>query len=356
MAFKAPVQHVRGHDFQGNPVEELKTSPDQLSLFQDAFSPGTSNTIELYDAMPKIFASPKEMAARRKKNGGQFLDTLTRSFKHRQVEYVLTIRPARLPTKNGDEREFYPTKREDLIEQTLRQMATNPTNGIYLGGDLAVQFSMSDLRRELERTGHGMTYENVMQGLQVNNRTTTSLATKEGDNVISSTIFPTLMHASREQWEKNPVDTKCYVKFHPLVTLSVEEFTNRHMNYDAQMRLKRTLSHYLYRRISHLYRQADFHKPYSIRLSTLVYDSKLLNSTYPSDNLKQVRLTLQEFQDTGAILGWDEEITRGANNRIADVKFVLCPSPQLKEDAINANHQQQRLRQLGNEIGISKPN
>ncbi len=342
----ANTQHVKGHDFQGNPVEELKTTPNQLSLFQSALPPGTSSTIELYDAMPKVFASPKEMERLRQKNGGQFLDTLTRPFLYRKEEYVLTIRPARLPLKNGEEREFYPTKREDLIEQSLRKMATNPKNGIYLGGSLAVQFSMSELRRELKDCGHGMSYGSIMRGLQVNNFTSTTLATKDGKTVISSPIFPTLMHASREQWEKNPVETKCYVKFHPLVTVSVDDLTTRRMNYDALMLLNLTLSHYLYKRMSHLYLQADFTCPYNIRLSTLKRDSVLINSVYPSDDLKSVRRTLQEFKDTEVIMYWEEDVTRGLNNRIIDVNFSLYPTPHFRDDIIKASQQQKRVRQL----------
>ena len=338
------TQQIKGHDFQGNPVEEFRTSPDQLSLFQNALPPGTSSTMELYDAMPKFFASTKQMESIRRKNGGQFLDTLTHPFSHRSEEYVLVIRPARLSDKNGEEREFYPTKREDLIEQALRQLSTNPANGIYLGGSFAVQFSMSELRRELERTGHGMTYASLMQGLQVNNATHATLATKDGTTVISSTIFPMLMHASRERWEKNPMETKCYVKFHPLVTVSVDNSTNRLMNYDALMSLDRTLSHYLFKRMSHLYLQADYDKPYCIGMRTLMRDAGMVYSTYPSDDLKRVRRTLKEFKDKDVIMYWEEEITRLANNRIADVKLSLFPTLQFKDDTIKANQQQQRTR------------
>jgi hypothetical protein len=353
---QAGSQQVKGHDFQGNPIEEFKTSPDQLVLFQDVLPPGTSSTIELYDAMPKFFGSTKDMQALRQKNGGQFLDTLTRNFVHRNEGYVLTIRPARIQTTDGEEREFYPTKREDLIEQALRKLATDPKNGIYLGGSLAVQFSMSELRRELERTGHGMSYSSLMEGLQVNNFTSVTLGTKDGKKVVSANIFPMLMHASREQWEKNPTDTKCYVKFHPLVTASVEELTNRRMNYETFMKLDRTLSHYLYKRMSHNYVQADFNKPYSICLTTLMRDCGMTASAYPSDDVKRVKRTLHEFKDKQVIMHWDEEVTRGANNRIVDVKFLLYPSVWFKDDAVMANKQQQQSKVIASKMGIGSPN
>ena len=342
-SYVTPPLAIKGHDFQGNPVEELKTTPTQLSLFQSAFAPSSSSSIELYDAMPKYFASPKEMANLRQENGGQFLDTLKRSFMHRGGSYELVIRPARIAARGGHEREFYPSKREHLIEQALRKLAMNPLNGIYLGGSLAVQFSLSELRRELERTGHGLSYGSLMEGLQINTSTQLTLRTGDGRHVIAATIFPTLMHASRAQWQRDPKDTKCYVKFHPLVTVSVEELSYRELNYETLMKLDRLLSHYLFNRLSHLYVQADYDKPYSILLSTLLRDAGMVSSPQPSDNVKRVRRSLQELKDQNVILFWSEEITRGDNNRIIDVKFSLVPSPQFKDDAIQANQHQRQL-------------
>ena len=65
-------QRVTGIDVgQGNPVTLQKSSPTQLTLWQ-TFLPGDSktedysNTVELYDAVPKYFASKKRMAEQRK--------------------------------------------------------------------------------------------------------------------------------------------------------------------------------------------------------------------------------------------------------------------------------------------------
>lgn len=339
------VAQIRGHDFQGNPVEELITTPDQLSLFQRLQTSGSSSTIELYDAMPKSFPSNKEMEALRRKNGGYYLETLSRKFMHRGEEYQLTIRPARVQD-DGTEREFYPTQREDLIEQALRKLATNPKNGIYLSGNLAVQFSLSELSRELERTGHGMSYRSLKQGLEINNATHISLTGKAGKPVISSTIFPVFIHANRTQWEESPSTAKCYVKFHPLVTLSVEELSHRQLDYETMMQFRYALSYWLFKRVSHLYVFADYTKPYSISLTTIVRDSDMVPSANPSDNLKRVRRTLEEFVERRVLMCFDEKVTRGPNNRIVDVVFQLVPTPEFKDHAIKANQHQQRVRQL----------
>lgn len=349
---------ITGQDLQGNSVEELQTSPSQLSLFQDAFTPGSSSTIEMYDAMPKHFASTKEMEALRRDRGGQFLETLKKKFQHRGSTYELEIRPARVNSKDGIEREYYPTEREHLIEQALRKIAINPLNGIYLGGQFAVQFSISELRRELKRTGHEMTYQSLIEGLKICSATQLTLATADGENVINSAIFPMLMLAGRKQWEKNPSSTRCYVKFHPLVTVSVDNLTYRQMNYEKFMSLDRSLSRYLFKRLSHLYRQASFDNPYHIGLSTLIRDSGMMPSPNNSDNAKRVERALNELKTKGVLSTWARDDERGPHNRIINIIYNLYPSMDFKNDIVRANKRASRLEHMAQQsqlVGTGSP-
>ena len=76
------ASRVEGKDIRGNVVTLKRTNPAQLSLFQ-TFIPDDdkySNTIELYDAIPKYYPI-KHMAPLR--IGDTFLRVLTREFEHR---------------------------------------------------------------------------------------------------------------------------------------------------------------------------------------------------------------------------------------------------------------------------------
>ena len=59
---------VRGKDLEGKSHTFVKTLPQQLQLFQ-TFLPDDderySNTIELYDAIPKYFTNPRAMEGMR---------------------------------------------------------------------------------------------------------------------------------------------------------------------------------------------------------------------------------------------------------------------------------------------------
>ena len=74
----AKTDHIKGKDINGQVVTLERTQPRQLSLFQTFLSDEErySNTIELYDAVPKYFSNHKTMASMRK--SGQYLPILKR--------------------------------------------------------------------------------------------------------------------------------------------------------------------------------------------------------------------------------------------------------------------------------------
>jgi len=59
------VARVKGKDVNGNTVTLERTHPRQLALFQTFLSDEDrySNTIELYDAVPKYFSNSKLMGS-----------------------------------------------------------------------------------------------------------------------------------------------------------------------------------------------------------------------------------------------------------------------------------------------------
>jgi len=99
-----------------------------------------SNTVELYDAVPKYFASKKRMSELRR--DGQFLTSLRREFKHRGKSYQVKITPARIEEEDGSEKEYYPSWREELVEEALKKIATDQLNGVYLNDTAGVQLSL----------------------------------------------------------------------------------------------------------------------------------------------------------------------------------------------------------------------
>ena len=95
-------QRVEGRDIRGKLVTLKRSSPEQLSLFQ-TFLPDEdkySNTIELYDAIPKYYPI-KHM--RNKRVNDTFLPHLEREFEHKGNAYRLThlARPRHLQQRHS---------------------------------------------------------------------------------------------------------------------------------------------------------------------------------------------------------------------------------------------------------------
>ena len=219
------TDRVKGKDINGQVVTLERTQPRQLSLFQTFLSDEErySNTIELYDAVPKYFSNHKIMAAMRE--GGKYLPVLKREFEHKGDTYILHIRPARLLYPNGAEMEHYPSPREELVEEALRKIASDRVKGVYLDDVAGVQFTLYGLKKELKERGHDMDKSDLIESMKIGNLTSISIQTADGKAIMQSSIFPTLLIASRMDWLAAPQEAKCYVQFNPLVTACINHLT-----------------------------------------------------------------------------------------------------------------------------------
>ena len=187
----AELSIVKGTDMgNGSPVTLRRSQPVQYSLFQqflpDDHSEDYSNTIELYDAIPKYFSSKKRMAELRE--GGTFLHHLERRFKHGGKWYTVKILPARLEDTDGQWREYYPSPQEELVEEALKKIACDQLNGVYLNDTAGVQFTLYELRKELENRGHSMNFPNLITSLQINRRCGIVLTNENGETCLDSNI------------------------------------------------------------------------------------------------------------------------------------------------------------------------
>ena len=246
------MTEVKGTDVKGKVITLTKSQPEQLSLFRTFISDDDkySNTLELYDAIPKYFASTKEMEALRmvgkdKKTGdvvGRYLKALERTFIHRGEKYKVTIKPARLKDENGREVEYYPTEREELVEEALKKLACDQLNGVYLDNFVGVQFTLQELQRELKKRGHSIHLRNLVEALTIGNGASINVERSDGDVVMKSSMFPSLLLTRRKEWLENPKCARCYVQFNALATHSINQLTYRHWNAHSFIGAKSTRS------------------------------------------------------------------------------------------------------------------
>jgi hypothetical protein len=333
---------------QKTKLEDYKRSkPTQLKLFEliHPSEKDYSNTIELYDFIPKYVWGRVERIQEK------FLEPVEREFECRGGRYRVRIAPARVQDSDGVSRDYLPGKREELVEDALRKLATEG-QGIFLNNEAAVTFTLYQLQQELKRTGHTYSITQLKEALMVCVGTILHLTDDTGQAVLASSIFDTIGLQTREDWEGQGEKTKAFVRFNGLVTASIRNNTFRQFNYEVSMSYQNIISRQLHKRMSHHFTQASFAHPYTILLSTVIRDFGLTAYEKLSHNLRDVETALKEMVAKDVLLKYSLEkiIDEKRSNKIADVRLVLYPHPKFSGEIINANKKQKENTLYASEI------
>lgn len=320
-----------------------KSKPLQLELFEllDPSEKDYSNTIELYDFIPKY------VWGKTKRIQGKFLDPIEREFNCRGQGYQVRIAPARIKDSDGISRDYFPGKREELVEDALRKIAT-AGQGVFLDDEAGVTFTLYQLQQELKRTGHSYSIKQIKEALMVCVGTNLQLTDATGQDILVSSIFDTIGLQTREDWEGQGEKTKAFVRFNAMVTISIRKKTFRQFNYETSMGYKNVISRQLHKRISHHFKQASLSEPFTILLSTVIRDFGLTAYKKISHNLRDVKKALNEMVEKNVLFKFELEksFDKERKNKIADVRLILHPHPFFIKEVINANKKQKEIRLL----------
>lgn len=311
------------------------TKPAQLLLFE--LSPEEddySQSVELYDFIPKYFWGKADRL------NGKFLDNLQREFECRGRRYQLTLMPARLEMENGSFREYYPSRREELVEDALRKLMTE-RQSVMLDGEAGIVFTLYQLQKELADKGHTYNYGELKDAIRVLNNT--DIVLKDDNEQIETAFSPIESYG----FAGDGGETKTFVKFSPLVTHSIKAGTYRLINYDTAMSYKSVIARQLHKRMSHHYIQASMSNPYEILLTTIIRDFGLTPQKRLQQNLAEVEKAVQEMKDKEAIINCHVNKTFQSTPRtkLVEVKFSFQPHPFFINDIKKANARAKRLRE-----------
>lgn len=319
------------------------SKPIQLTLFEMVLPSERefSNTVELYDFIPKYHWGKVQRI------NNKFLDSLEREFECRGVKYKVKIRPASVEDRNGAERYYYPSKREELVEDALRKFVAEG-QGIFLDEQAGVTFSLYQLQEELKRNGHSYSKDQIKDALLICARTNITVTNENGTSVLVSNLFETLGLQTREDWKDQDNRTRAFVRFNSLVTKSITSRSFRQLNYEKVMSYKNVIARQLHKRMSHHYVQASIANPYHFLLSTLIRDFGLTQYAQLRDNLRDVQIALDEMIEKRVLLSYKVEKVLESSKRakLLDAKFVLLPDPSFTSEIIGANKLQAKIKSI----------
>ncbi len=219
-----------------------KTKPARLTLFEMLLPNDReySNTVELYDFIPKYHWGKVQRI------NNKFLDSLEGEFECRGVKYKVKIRPASIEDRNGIERYYYPSKREEPVEDALRKFVADGQQGVFLDEQAGVTFSLYQLQEELKRNGHSYSKDQIKDTLIICARTNMTVANENGTSVLVSNLCETLGLQTREDWKDKGKKSRAFVRFNSLVTKSITSRTFRQLNYEKVLSYKNVITRQLH--------------------------------------------------------------------------------------------------------------
>lgn len=323
---------------------------EQLNLFQEFLANEVdidtlSNAIYLWDSTPRYSVSRKQMDSMRNSDGS--LPVLKREFKHLGRSYAVEIRPARIEvrkngTLTGKSFDFYPSGREELVEQALRRLATEQASGFYDQSchRSGVTFSLYQLRGELAKHGHSFKHFDLIESLDILNLSNIRLIEANSSNadlsMASQAYFPLLIKITKAIHNSEP-NAKWHVQFHRLVADSIKNLTYRQFNYARWMNCKSHLSRWLITNLVLKFTQAALLTRFTMRYSTIERDSGMLNFALPRQAIAALDEAFSEIQSTGILINFEKKICRGIRGKIIDVEYILQPSIKFVREQKAAN-------------------
>lgn len=337
----------------------------QYDLFTQFFGrpENLSNTIELWDAIPKYSFSARMQALMR--DGAGRLPVHQRTFEYRfapkadnpTLLCTLSLQPASIMV-DGRRLDFYPSADEELVEEVLKKIFTDQACGLHDSrrGESWVRFTLHMIRTELARRGRTRSIAEIKRSLEILSKTVLDV-TIEGrgskKTVYTNPILNDLTRVSRAEWLEDP-KAMWSARLPGLVSASIAALSYRQFNYAILMDLDAPLARWLHKRLSHEYTNAHLMHPYRILFSTVGRDSGLLHNCRPSANLKAVEKALDELVAHRVLLSWTAE-RRMQKSAILDVLFTLTPHMDFVGEIKAANARSAEARQRLESAGLLTP-
>ena len=176
----------------------------QLELFRTFVANDAtdlSNTINVWESIPKYFFTPAQMKQLRTENG--LAEPYTWAYVYNGMNFEVTIQPATLP-EGGGYRAWFPSAAEELIEEVLKKIFSIDGQGHHdpREAESWVTFTVRQLWRELRARGRERNLDQIKRSLEIMNRCHLSVR-KEGREIYSGPVLGELVNVDRQAYLEN---------------------------------------------------------------------------------------------------------------------------------------------------------
>jgi len=329
------------------PTKQVKSL--QFDLFKQFVTNDqstVSNTVEIWEKIPKYFFTPKQIESLRPEKGQP--DPYKWSYKEGGNEFTVFYQAALIEEK-GAFKAYFPSVTEELVEEALKKILTEQNQGIHDAAkhETWVRFSLSMIHSELKARGRERNRNQIKHAIKVMSRTIITLY-KGKKEVWSGSILQDLVTVDREEYID---DSAAYhiARLPLFVSQAINRLETRQFNYKRLMSCNNQLSRWIYKRLINRFRQADFTNSYHFMYSDLK-QSGLLQQSAERSNRTKVIAALSELINQSVVIKYEKD-DRKEGRSIIDTKYTLYPTKDFIAEQKAANKQNKNSRQAALESG-----
>ncbi len=333
-------------------VKKLKKPPSltpksfQMDLFSEFLANDESefsNTVDLWERIPKYFLSPQEQKRLRTSEG--LARPFTQSYVLRgkngdPLPYKVVVQPALIEQSDGEYKAFFPTRSEELIEEVLKKIFTEQNLGIHDPKNVEswVKFSYSMIKRELEQRGCSRNHPEIKHSLEIMSKCILTVYEDEKE-IYTGSILQDYCSVDRRRFLDDPKALHV-ARLSVFISHAVNTLQFRQYNYKRLMDCKEQLSRWLLRRLINRFTYASLLTNHNFMFSTIKTESGLLRAKKEGDNRLKVLAGLDELKEKGAISSYEVE-ERREGRKIEDVKYTVMPTHEFSSEQKAANKREQ---------------
>lgn len=342
------------------PKEPIKSGQmDLFSKFVKNNSNKLSNTIEIWDSIPKYFFTTKQMEKLRTPEG--LAEPHTWTYKSNGTLCSVKIQPALIEQKNGNYKAYFPGVTEEIVEEALIKILSNQQYGIHnpQKAETWVRFTLRMIQKELISNGKTRSLKEIKQAIEVMSSciiTWQLLDTSHSSGaqeIWKGSILQDLLTVGKDEYLKDR-EAHHVARLPLFISNAINSLEYRQFNYIRLMGCKHQLTRWIYKRFINRYTYANWEKPYNFLYSDLK-NSGLLQQEREADNRKKVISALKELIKQDVLMSYEvDERKKGAT--IIDIKYTFLASPNFTSEQKAANLRFSDNKKKGKKIGLDMDN
>jgi len=322
------------------PSREIKSvQHDLFSEFLANDISEVSNTVDLWERIPKYFLSPQEQKRLRTSEGlakPYTQEYILRGQNGEKLPYKVKIQPALIEQPEGEYKAFFPTKSEEIIEEVLKKIFTEQNLGIHDAHNREswVKFSYSMINKELRKNKCSRTHQQIKHSLEVMSKCILTVY-EDSKEIYSNPIINNYIKVDRKQYLDN-TQALHVAQLSVFISHAVNTLQYRQFNLRRLTACKEQLSSWILKKLIARFTYASLTTTHDLYYSSIKAASLLLRANKDGKNREKVIAALEELKAKGTIYSYKTEEKR-EGRKIIDVKYTITPTPDFSKEQKAAN-------------------